>query len=48
MEISGKFYTPVGLPLGKSPWYPLNRRLGGAQSQSECYEEKKYLTFFRN
>jgi hypothetical protein len=45
MEMSGKFYTPAGLPVGKSPGYPLNRRLGVAQNQSECYGEKKYLIF---
>jgi hypothetical protein len=25
---------------GKSPWYPLDRRLGGSQSRSGCREEK--------
>jgi hypothetical protein len=28
---------------GKSPQYPLNRRLGGLQSQSGCYGEEKNL-----
>jgi hypothetical protein len=28
-------FTPWPLyPQGKSPWYPLNRRLGGPQSRS--------------
>jgi hypothetical protein len=34
MEVSGQF-TPWPLyPQGKSPWYPLDRRLGRPQSQS--------------
>jgi hypothetical protein len=28
-------------PQGKSPWYPLDRRLGGPQSQSGCGGEEK-------
>jgi len=28
-------------PQGKSPWYPLDRRLGGPQSQSGCSGEEK-------
>jgi len=28
-------------PLGKSPWYPLNRRLGGPQSRSGRGGEEK-------
>jgi hypothetical protein len=28
-------HAPAALPLGKSPRYPLGRRLGGPQSQSE-------------
>jgi hypothetical protein len=28
-------------PQGKSPWYPLDRRLGGPQSQSVCCGEEK-------
>jgi hypothetical protein len=30
MEVSGQLHTPAG----KTPWYPLYRRLGGAQSRS--------------
>jgi hypothetical protein len=26
---------------GKSPWYPLDRRLGGSQSRSEGGDEEK-------
>jgi len=28
-------------PQGKSPWYPLDRRLGEPQSQSRCSGEEK-------
>jgi hypothetical protein len=31
------------IPIGKSPWYPLDRRLGGSQSRSgRGGEEKNY------
>jgi hypothetical protein len=38
-------FTPLLLyPQGKSPWYPLNRRLGGPQSRSgRGGEEEKKL-----
>jgi len=29
MGISGQLHDPAALPQGKSPWYPLDRRLGG-------------------
>jgi hypothetical protein len=33
-------FTPRPLyPQGKSPWYPLDRRLGGPQSYSGCCGE---------
>jgi hypothetical protein len=32
-------------PQGKRPQYPLDRRLGEPQTQSECYEEEKSLFF---
>jgi len=33
--VSGQLHTPATLPPGiKSPWYPLDRRLGGPQNQS--------------
>jgi hypothetical protein len=36
-------------PQGKSPWYPLDRRLGGPQSQSGYGgEEKMIFTYHRN
>jgi hypothetical protein len=34
MEASGQPNAPAALPQGKSPWYPLDRRLGGPQSRS--------------
>jgi hypothetical protein len=33
--------TPCFIPQGKSPWYPLDRRLGEPPSQSECDGEEK-------
>jgi hypothetical protein len=44
MEVSGQLHALAALPWRKSPWYPLNRRLGGLQNQSRCSgEEKKIL-----
>jgi hypothetical protein len=41
MEVSGQFHAPAALPQGKSPLYPLDRRLGGLESRSgRCGEEK--------
>jgi len=38
-------FTPWLLyPQGKSPWYPLDRRLGRPQSWSESGGEKKVLS----
>jgi hypothetical protein len=34
MEVSGQIHALAALPQGKSPWYPLDRRLGGHQSRS--------------
>jgi hypothetical protein len=34
MEVSGQLHAPAALPPGKSPWYPLDRSLGGPQSRS--------------
>jgi hypothetical protein len=34
MEVSGRHHTPTTLPMGKEPHYPLNRGLGGPQSQT--------------
>jgi len=30
--VSGQLYTQTTLSLGKCPWYPLDRNLGGPQS----------------
>jgi hypothetical protein len=40
MEVSGQLHAPAALPQGKSPWYPLYRRLGGPQIRSGRGEEK--------
>jgi hypothetical protein len=37
-EVSDQLHAPA-LPWGKSPLYPLNRTLGGPQSQSGRYVE---------
>jgi hypothetical protein len=42
MKVSGQLHALATFPQGKSPWYPLNRRLGGPQSQSgHGVKEKK-------
>jgi hypothetical protein len=41
MEVNGQIHAPAALPQGKSPWYPLDRRLGGLQSRSGRGGEKK-------
>jgi hypothetical protein len=41
MEVSGQLHSPVVLPPGKKPWYPLDRRLDGPQSRSGHGVEKK-------
>jgi hypothetical protein len=40
MEVSGRLHAPAALSQGKSPWYPLDRRLDGSQSRSGRSEEK--------
>jgi hypothetical protein len=34
MEVSDQLHALAALPQGRSPWYPLDRRLGGTQSRS--------------
>jgi hypothetical protein len=34
MEVSGQLHASASLPQEKSPWYPLDWRLGGPQSRS--------------
>jgi hypothetical protein len=41
MEVSGQFNAPAVYPQGKSPSYPLDRRLGGNQSRSGSGGEEK-------
>jgi hypothetical protein len=41
MEVSGQLHAPAALPPGKSPWYPLDRRLCGPQSRSGRGGEEK-------
>jgi hypothetical protein len=41
MKVSGQLHASAALPQGKSPWYPLDRRLGGLQSRSGHGGEEK-------
>jgi hypothetical protein len=41
MEMSGQLHNPVFYHQGKSPCYPLDRRLGGPQSRSGRGGEEK-------
>jgi hypothetical protein len=41
VEVSTQPHAPTILPRGKSPWYPLDRRLGGPQSRSGRGGEEK-------
>jgi hypothetical protein len=41
MDVSGQLHAPAALPREKSPWYPLDRRLGGPQSRTGCGGEEK-------
>jgi hypothetical protein len=41
MEVSGQVRAPAALSLGKSPLYPLDRRLLGPQSHSGRGGEEK-------
>jgi hypothetical protein len=47
-RVSGQLHAPATLPLGKSPWYPPDWRLGGPQSWSGRYEEEKNLAPAKN
>jgi hypothetical protein len=49
MEVNAQLHAPAALPGENSHWYPLDRRLGGPQSQSgRNGEEKKNLALARN
>jgi hypothetical protein len=41
MLVSGQLHAPAALPQGKSPWYPLERRLDGPQSRFRDGGEEK-------
>jgi len=41
MEVSCQLHDPAALPQRKSPWYPLDRRLGRPQDKSGCGGEDK-------
>jgi hypothetical protein len=41
MEVSGQLHSSAALTQGRSPWYALDRRLGGPQSQSGRGGEEK-------
>jgi hypothetical protein len=43
MELSGLLHALATLPWGKSPRYPLDRRLDVPQNKSELYGEEKNL-----
>jgi hypothetical protein len=45
LEVRGQLHVPAALPRGKSPRYPLDRRLGGPQSQSRRRGKEKILDF---
>jgi hypothetical protein len=42
MKVSGKLYALAALPPGKNP-VPLNSRLAGPESRSECFGEETDL-----
>jgi hypothetical protein len=45
MELSGEFHGSTAFLPEKEPWYPLDRKLDGAQSLSERGgEEKTFLS----
>jgi len=41
MKVSGQVHALAALLSGKSPWYPIDRRMGGPQSRSGRGGEKK-------
>jgi hypothetical protein len=47
MEVSDQIYVPTALLLGQTaPRCPFDRRLGGPQSQSECYGEQNIACLY--
>ena len=44
MKVSGQLHALEALiPHRKSPWYLLHRKLGGPQSQVQCFGEEKNI-----
>jgi hypothetical protein len=43
LEVSGQLHAPAALPRGKSPPYPLDRRVGGPNDRSGRHGEVKIL-----
>jgi hypothetical protein len=41
MEVSGQLHALAALPQGKSPWYPLDRRLGGPRTVLDAVVKRK-------
>jgi hypothetical protein len=41
--VSGQLLAPATLPPGKSPRYPLDRRLGGPRTGLDAVEKSKVL-----
>jgi hypothetical protein len=37
MEVSGQLHAPPLYPQEESPWYPLDRRLGGPTEQNHNF-----------
>jgi hypothetical protein len=48
IEVICRFHAPALFPLGKSPEYPLDGRLGEPQSSTGRCEEEKNLAFAGN
>jgi len=46
MEVGGQLNAPAALPQGKSPQYPLNRRLGGPHIHMGTFTFQGVFTFF--
>jgi hypothetical protein len=41
MVVSGQLHAPAAYHQGKSPWYPLDRRLGGPQNRLDAVLKRK-------
>jgi hypothetical protein len=46
--VSGQVQAPAALPQGKSPKYPLDKRLGGPLSRSGRYGVEQIIVLVRN